>query len=459
MRYMARLLSFGLVLSLSLSAARRGAFLDAVREADSIVLGEVITTNSYYGSDGEIYTDVVLQVRSKVKDRAGRVPGTLTFTVPGGQVGDTRVEFSETPAFADKEAVMLMLDANGQPAEKLELDGDYLPELGKSASVALDEIVAAGEALPEFQPERAKEFARKSHRPGKIDKQAAAAAPIVCHALMGPKWSPGTAGFKVASTIPAAWSTSLAGGVNAWNQGGSPFRFTTDANSANEITLATIAGASNILAQTRVEYMPSTNTIRRFTLTFSSAHQWSTTGEASKFDVQGIAAHELGHALGLNHPSDASCNLNTMWASAAAGETIKRTLEAGDKAGLVALYGSAASTTPPPAPTPATPVTPPPPPAPAPITPALSTVNVLAAPPCANQGFYLIANGAAFEKTLQFVITGPGCPTGGCVVAGNMNSATFAHAITRLRAGAFTVAVRNTATGMLSALKAITVTP
>ena len=442
MRYMARLLSFGLVLSLSLSAARRGAFLDAVREADSIVLGEVITTNSYYGSDGEIYTDVVLRVRSKVKDRAGRLPGTLTFTVPGGQVGDTRVVFSETPAFADEEAVMLMLDGHGQPAEKFEMHGDYLPELGKSAAQALDEIVAAGEALPEFQPERAKEFARKSNS---VDRQVAAA--ISCYSLMGPKWSPATATFKTMSPIPADWSTSLTGGVNAWNEGGSPFRFTADASSTNEISLGAITGA-NILAQTRVEYMPSTNTMRRFTLMFNTAYPWSTTGEASKFDVQGITAHELGHALGLNHPSDASCSATTMWASAGAGETSKRTLEAGDREGLVALYGSG-SVAPPPPPTPV--------PAPAPAIPTLASLNLFPSAPRANTGFYLIANGTGFERTLQFVITGPGCPATGCVVAGNVNSSTFAYAITRLNAGSFTVAVRNTATGKLSPAKPLTV--
>lgn len=441
MRFSARLLAFGLLLSMSLPAARRGAFLDAVKESSGVVLGDVLATNSYYGSDGEIYTDVVLQVRSKVKDRSGRLPGTLTFTVPGGQVGDTRVVFSETPAFAEQEAVMVMLDQAGRPLEKYELEGDYVPELGKSASQALDEIVDAGEALPEFQPERAKDFARKSRA---VEKELNATA--TCYALMGPKWSPAAATYKVGSTIPADWSASLTAGAAAWNQGGTPFRFSTDANSGNEITLAAITGASNILAQTRVEYMPSTNTMRRFTLTFNTAYTWSSTGEAGKFDVQNIAAHELGHAAGLGHPSDASCNLNTMWSSAASGETLKRTLEAGDKAGLVALYGSGGSVTPPP-----------PPPPPAPTVPTLGTLSPWPSTPRANTGFYLIANGTGFANNLQFVITGPGCPTTGCVSNGTVSGTTFAYAVTRLSAGTFTVAVRNSATGTLSAAKPLTV--
>ena len=446
MRYMARLLSFGLVLSLSLFAARRGAFLDTVRDSSGVVLGEVLNTSSYYGSDGEIYTDVVLQVRSKVKDRSGRLPGTLTFTVPGGQVGDIRVEFSETPAFAKEESVMLMLDENGQPVEKLALDGGFVPDLGKSAAEALNEIVEAGEALPEFQPERAHEFARKARA---VETKAANAA-ISCFALMGPKWSAAVATYKIASTIPADWASSLTAGATAWNQGGSPFRLNPDASSTNEITLAAISGA-NILAQTRVEYMPSTNTMRRFTLTFNTAYQWSPTGEAGKFDVQGITAHELGHALGLSHPSDASCSAQTMWASAAAGETSKRTLESGDKEGLVAIYGSGAGTTPTPPPPP------PPPPVPAPTTPTLADLIAWPTAPRANTPFYLLANGTGFLETLQFVVKGTGCPTAGCVFTGNTNSATVAFTAARLGAGTFSVAVRNTVTGALSPAKPLLV--
>ena len=444
MRRTSYLLALSLALSLSLPAARRGAFLDAVKDSSGVVLGEVLNTSSYYGSDGEIYTDVVLQVRSKVKDREGRLPSTLTFTVPGGQVGDVRVEFSETPAFAKEESVMLMLDENGQPTEKFQLDGGFVPELGKSAAQALEEIVQAGEALPEFHLERANEFARKAHG---TDKALNAA--ITCYALMGPKWSPAAATYKITSTIPADWSTSLTAGAAAWNQGGSPFRFSADAASTNEITLAALTGA-NILAQTRVEYMPSTNTMRRFTLTFNTAFQWSSTGEASKFDVQGITAHELGHALGLSHPSDSSCSAQTMWSSAAAGETSKRSLESGDKEGLVAIYGSGGTTaTPPPAP---------PPPAPAPTTPTLADLIPWPSTPRAGAPFYLLANGTGFLDTLQFLVKGTGCPTAGCVFTANVSSAANAFGVARLStAGSFTVAVRNTATGALSAAKPLTV--
>lgn len=64
---------------------------------------------------------------------------------------------------------------------------------------------------------------------------------------------------------------------------------------------------------------------------------WSATGEAGKMDFENIATHELGHSVGLGHPED-SCAEETMYRFASAGETKKRSLEAGDVAGVSKLY-------------------------------------------------------------------------------------------------------------------------
>ena len=64
---------------------------------------------------------------------------------------------------------------------------------------------------------------------------------------------------------------------------------------------------------------------------------WSATGEAGKMDFENINAHELGHSDGMGHPDD-SCTEETMFRFASAGETKKRDLNAGDIAGIQALY-------------------------------------------------------------------------------------------------------------------------
>ncbi len=60
-------------------------------------------------------------------------------------------------------------------------------------------------------------------------------------------------------------------------------------------------------------------------------------GNTGVMDYNNIATHEFGHAAGLGHPDD-TCTEETMYRYAAFGETKKRTLEAGDVAGVQELY-------------------------------------------------------------------------------------------------------------------------
>ncbi len=63
------------------------------------------------------------------------------------------------------------------------------------------------------------------------------------------------------------------------------------------------------------------------------------TGGSSLMDVQNIATHELGHALGLNDIYQSTCSAVTMYGYSDYGETAKRSLEAADITGLRELYG------------------------------------------------------------------------------------------------------------------------
>lgn len=64
---------------------------------------------------------------------------------------------------------------------------------------------------------------------------------------------------------------------------------------------------------------------------------WSDSGTAEEMDFENINSHELGHTVGMDHPDD-SCTEETMYAYADTGETKKRSLESGDKAGVTELY-------------------------------------------------------------------------------------------------------------------------
>lgn len=61
-------------------------------------------------------------------------------------------------------------------------------------------------------------------------------------------------------------------------------------------------------------------------------------GEVEKMDFENIATHELGHAVGLGDLYNDFCSEQTMYGYSTEGETKKRTLEAGDIAGIQKLY-------------------------------------------------------------------------------------------------------------------------
>lgn len=81
-----------------------------------------------------------------------------------------------------------------------------------------------------------------------------------------------------------------------------------------------------------------------FQIEFNSnaAVPWTTdpsvAGEGAKFDVENAAAHEFAHVGGLDHVDQLKDDCLTMFVTASAGETQKRTLGRGDKLGLNALY-------------------------------------------------------------------------------------------------------------------------
>jgi len=65
---------------------------------------------------------------------------------------------------------------------------------------------------------------------------------------------------------------------------------------------------------------------------------WSNSGtDPTSMDFENISTHEVGHAAGMGHPSD-TCSEETMYRYGTEGETKKRDLNAGDIAGIRALY-------------------------------------------------------------------------------------------------------------------------
>lgn len=146
------------------------------------------------------------------------------------------------------------------------------------------------------------------------------------------------------SAVTAALSSSAA----TWNQaakGGSPLSVATGGtatgpsqNGTSELGWAHLA-PKNVLAATWT-WTNASNQIVEADLFYNNSWTWDTfascpSSPTGHFDVADIGTHEMGHALGLNHVSDAGGQA-TMYPSAPADETRKTTLTKGDELALAA---------------------------------------------------------------------------------------------------------------------------
>lgn len=100
------------------------------------------------------------------------------------------------------------------------------------------------------------------------------------------------------------------------------------------------------IAITNLWYVESTGEIVEFDITFNAFLKWGIDPDdegpitlSGEFDLENIAVHEVGHVVGLADLYEDQYRELTMYGYGSTAETIKISLEAGDKAGVESLYG------------------------------------------------------------------------------------------------------------------------
>jgi len=126
------------------------------------------------------------------------------------------------------------------------------------------------------------------------------------------------------------------------NGTGSP---SVELNEENAIFFDQLSGKT--IAVAYVWFNLRTKEVVEFDMVFNSDLGWgnlSGSGDCvggNDFDVQDIAAHEIGHIYGIGHMSpNGANNAQSMYPYAAPGEIYKRTLANGDLAGIAKKYGA-----------------------------------------------------------------------------------------------------------------------
>jgi hypothetical protein len=97
-----------------------------------------------------------------------------------------------------------------------------------------------------------------------------------------------------------------------------------------------------VIAVTSIWYTPKGRRIVEFDMMFNTRFDWGDATSSSTLpimDLQNIATHEFGHAVGLDDVYSDTCSAETMYGYSAERETNKRTLEQPDIAGLQKMYG------------------------------------------------------------------------------------------------------------------------
>jgi len=98
----------------------------------------------------------------------------------------------------------------------------------------------------------------------------------------------------------------------------------------------------NVIGVTSIWYTRQGKQLVEFDMLFNDSFLWgdATATSAPIFmDLENIAAHELGHAAGLDDIYSSNCSAVTMYGYSGEGEIEKRSLEPADIAGIQKLYG------------------------------------------------------------------------------------------------------------------------
>ncbi|MEK6833472.1 MAG: matrixin family metalloprotease [Nanoarchaeota archaeon] len=176
-----------------------------------------------------------------------------------------------------------------------------------------------------------------------------------CYKLMGVKWNTLPVNYVINPTNPQGLSdafvtSTISTSAETWDYStqselfNNAYRTNSSANYGVQDYQNTIDFGdypnNGVIAVTSVWYTRVGKQIVEFDMRFNTRFNWGdATTNSLLMDLQNIATHELGHAVGLADIYSTTCLAVTMYGYSTEGDTSKRTLETPDITGLQKMYG------------------------------------------------------------------------------------------------------------------------
>jgi hypothetical protein len=267
------------------------------------------------------------------------------------------------PKFALKYLLMMTLAAGcGSGGDTVSVDESLPPEVQEAIEAGLDEI-----ELPVSIEEEASlglgkptgELVRVTHidyaQPASAEPKEGDCGDTSARKKANHKWTILPILFHIdlssvtAGVDPLSAKAAVVNAFATWDNENHPkgvlFSEGTVETAVVKIRWASIDGPKKTLAYAQTTYEKKSRKAKKSVLTFDSKDIWrvyqsgSCASQGSDFDIENVGTHEVGHIIGLGHTSTARPNKSaTMHPYQGPGETQKRTLTTGDKAGIASIY-------------------------------------------------------------------------------------------------------------------------
>ncbi|MEW5800687.1 MAG: matrixin family metalloprotease [bacterium] len=313
---------------------RRTTLSSLIHKARHICYGQIVDFSSEWDANRtSISTTVKLSVLENLKETA---PVSLSFTVPGGCVGEVVQRTSNSPCFWQNERVVVFVDAGlrlvGGFQGKFHVNDSFVIERGLPIARFLAEIrgVQSGTQRGDFSPRPVEEAGIDSYTYG--------------YSVSPYHWcqeNPMGEEFYINAETTESQRSACLGAADTWNLSGACFQFMYGGISQ---TSGTAYDGTNIiyydnnldeqtLAQTTYWYNTSSGCMLEADCAFNDRISWSVSGDGADYDIQTCMLHEFGHYLSLDH----SKNLDAIMYPYYSG--VRRSLAEDDRAGIMAIYG------------------------------------------------------------------------------------------------------------------------